>query len=376
MNYSSGFNAQTLLNNFLNSMPENVQVMLTITAITGQYINNSYTGTAPFYQGLIEYYYRDIINCSMQIKTAGASSWSSPATWLTQLADAGINFTGMVENVSAVLITNAIANMNLELLEANYNNFEFTSWISGWYSNATCSEPPYAHYDPEGFFSGINVVLPAYPFAGHFGDMLSWMILPQGYDFSQMETWLETAYPIVYDYDLIHGGSPENDLSTSDLLSALNQTGITVTVQPRALAISQSWSAMAQNTNWFRNMVGNLTLMGLTMSGEDFYSGVEFSNSSGMLNAWATYFDASFDLNLTAISPSLAVSAFSISGFITITSNNTTPIQKSDIQQGKIGTARTGSGPSIPGYSVDIVGIVGIVSVTAIIVKTRKMVHK
>ena len=47
-------------------------------------------------------------------------------TWLTQLADAGINFTGMVENVSAVLITNAIANMNLELLEANYNNFEFT----------------------------------------------------------------------------------------------------------------------------------------------------------------------------------------------------------------------------------------------------------
>ena len=76
---------------------------------------------------------------------------------------------------------------------------------------------------------------------------------------------------------------------------------------------------MAQNTNWFRNMVGNLTLMGLTMSGEDFYSGVEFSNSSGMLNAWATYFDASFDLNLTAISPSLAVSAFSISGFITIT---------------------------------------------------------
>ena len=79
MNYSSGFNAQTLLNNFLNSMPENVQVMLTITAITGQYIHNSYTGTAPFYQGLIEYYYRDIINCSMQIKTAGASSWSSPA---------------------------------------------------------------------------------------------------------------------------------------------------------------------------------------------------------------------------------------------------------------------------------------------------------
>ena len=49
---------------------------------------------------------------------------------------------------------------------------------------------------------------------------------------------------------------------------------------------------MAQNTNWFRNMVGNLTLMGLTMSGEDFYSGVEFSNSSGMLNAWATYLDA------------------------------------------------------------------------------------
>ena len=66
--------------------------------------------------------------------------------------------------------------------------------------------------------------------------MLSWMILPQGYDFSQMETWLETAYPIVYDYDLIHGGLPENDLSTSDLLSALNQTGITVTVQPRVFS--------------------------------------------------------------------------------------------------------------------------------------------
>jgi hypothetical protein len=383
MNYSSSFSSQNMLNAFLSSWPVNIQVLITIEAITGKYIDNSYIGTSyNGYNGLIEYYYQDTINVSLQIKQSGDTTWGSPNSWLSDLGTAYLTFEAQLANVStsSTSFTQQLGSMKTDILTADYSNFAFINWISGFYSNDSYEYYyAYSQPDPYYYFGDTGAPLPTYPMDAHMGMPLAWMILPQGYDFTQMMNWLKSSYQIQYNYQLSEGYSTDTMFSTDQLLNVLNQTGVNVTVQQRALSISQKFASMSQNANWFQYMMGNLSsLYGVHITDEDFYTGVEYVNSTGMLNAWATYFDANLVLNLTEISPSLVSTHISFSGFISITSNNTTPITESNLQNGVIGSARAqpSGGLSIPSYSLAIISIVGVITTIAIIIKNRKYSHK
>jgi len=363
--------AKATFNQLLTALPTDLGAKFHVTAITGVQqtdINPWGYGT---YQKVVTK--ADVINASITTRNNTATAWEDPAFTAAEYLQAWMELFGTVMGEPTPWASVVAEGNSVRQDAGNFTNVPIAAWRSSLVDNTT-------EWNPNQIVLPTNAT-PVNPMEiNGKADPSSMIVKPKEINFTQWYDFISNLYT--------EGKSTDTSIATwpSTLSGVISQAGISdFYVDANSIAFVIDLAQFNQTMFFTPEEIAMFNATGVqsNLIGKLHFA-LEY-NSQGLLNRFGFFFDGNMNVNVTAImgetmghiasvSPKAADSGvlpITVSVGQTMTQNGQTPLTKTSIEADQVGAQAPGGSAFTPGYPVEWVGIIGVVSVVGLILRKR-----
>ena len=367
------FHLETFINDLETFLNMDYKMKFEITHMYEEIYNYTYYG------GDYETRYTDIINGSLRADLNKGDSWQTPeVVAVDKLEDYKVFMSNYLNGSDyddfEAQIDEIINETQDPENQPDWDNLDFLylrSTYYDYYSNGTLMEDT-----PEQLENGTTE--PAQPFNDFGGIEGLPIIMPNEMSFEDQYDYLTDSFKFQLLYDLEKNYTIDPFVSTDTLQTVLADAGVSsIYVDPKAVAIV--WNIDDVDEDLLEDALGDNFTNELAAVGIAGYEGsVSFGleyDDNWALNTFALYVHMGLTLDTNGLTytdpdpPELTNEDVSIDITYTISRDGVAPPSEDDIANGQVGE---NSAFEIPGYPIWAVGLFGLISVVALVIKRRK----
>lgn len=320
-------------------------------------------------------YYTDIFNASVRVDLNEGAGWETPEVIpiakleeLKVIAEKYLNSTEFADFEDE--IDYMIDELEDEDIQPDWDNFE----IYQIQSNTRYYDDDGTLYEDDPRELDNGTVEPENPFPEFIGPNGLPLFFPTEMNFEEFYDYGTDMFKFELLYQLDQGGSIDPFVSTDTLQTILADAGISdIYVDEKSVGIVWNIDNVDEDLladAYGVNFTGDLADIGIADYSGSLLFAMEYDNDWS-LETFAVYAHIGLTLDTTGIpdAPDLDDEDVELNFTFTIAREGVSPPTEDDIRNGKIGE---NSAFEIPGFPIWLVGLFGIISIAALIVKHRK----